>query len=83
MTGAFYIFEKRSDVVIGEPGGRTTHCPRLDLEGLSLLYRGALGEGHSKTFVHHRFERAAGPPRLSLEAGSNIVVQGKRRSHTS
>ena len=83
MTGAFNIFEERSNVVIGEPGGRTTHCSRLHPEGLLLLYGGAMGQGHSKSFVHHRFEWTSGPPRFSLEAGSNVIIQGKRRSHTS
>ena len=83
MTCAFNIFEERSNVVIREPGGRTAHCSRLDLEGLPLLYRGGLGKGHSKSFVHHRFEWTPSPPRFSLEAGCNIIIQGKRRSHTS
>jgi hypothetical protein len=83
VTGTFNIFEKGSNVVVGEPGGGTTHGAGLDFERLPLLYGGALGEGHSQSFVHNRFEWAAGPPRFSLEAGSNIVVQGKCRSHAS
>jgi hypothetical protein len=83
VTSAFNIFEERSDVVIGECGGRTTHCSRLDPEGLSFLYRGALDQGHSKSFVHHRFEWTPSPPRFGFEAGSNIIIEGKRRSHTS
>jgi hypothetical protein len=75
VTRAFNFFEKRSNVVVGDPGGEATHGSRLDLEGLSLWYRDALGQGHSKSFVHDRFERTAGPPRLSLEARSNIVVK--------
>jgi hypothetical protein len=43
VTRAFNIFEERTNVIVGEPSGRTTHCSRLDPEGLSLLYRGALG----------------------------------------
>jgi hypothetical protein len=83
VTGTFNIFEERANVVIGEPCSRTTHCSRLDPEGLLLLYRGAMGQGHSKSFVHHRFEWASSPPCFSLEAISNIIIQGKRRSHTS
>jgi hypothetical protein len=83
VTCAFNIFEERSNVVIGEPGGRTTHCSRLDPEGLSLLYPCALGQGYSKSFVHHRFEWTPSPPRFSLEAGSNVIIQGERGSHTS
>jgi hypothetical protein len=83
VTGPFNIFEKGSNVVIGEPGGGTTHRSGLDFERFSLLHGGALGERHSKSLVHNRFEWAAGAPRFSLEAGSHIVVQGKRRSHTS
>ena len=83
MTSAFNIVEECSNVVIGEPGGGTTHCSRLDPEGLSLLYRDALRKGHSKSFVHYRFEWTPSPPRFSLEAGCNIIIQSKRGSHTS
>jgi hypothetical protein len=83
VTGTFNIFEKGFNVVIRKPGGGTTHGSGLDFERLSLLYRGALGEAHSKSFVHNRFEWTAGPPRFSLEAGSDIVVQSKCRSHAS
>jgi hypothetical protein len=83
VTITFNFFQKRSDIVIREPGGRTTHCSRFDLEGLFLLYRGAPGQGHSKSFVHYRFEWASGPSCFGLKAGSDIIVQGKRRSHTS
>lgn len=83
MTCAFNILEERSNVVIGETGGRTTHCSRLDPEGLLLLYRGALGEGHSKSLVHDRFEWTPSPPRFSLEARSNIVIKSQSRPHTS
>jgi hypothetical protein len=83
VTSAFNIFEERSDVVIGEPGGRTTHGSRLDSEGLLLPYSGALRERHSKSFVHDRFEWTPSSSRFGLEAHSNIIIQGKRRSHTS
>ena len=83
MTGTFNIFQKRSDVVVGKPGGGTTHGAGFDFERLSLLYRGALSEGHAQSLVHNRFERTAGPPRFSLKAGSNIIIERKCRSHTS
>jgi hypothetical protein len=83
VTGTFSLFEEGSNIVIGQPGGRTTHGSRLDFEWFSLLYRGTLGEGHSKSFVYNRFEWTAGPPRFSLEASGNIVIQRKRSSHTS
>jgi hypothetical protein len=83
VAGTFNFLEKGSNVVIGHPGGRTTHGSGLDFERLLLLYRGTLGEGHSKSFVHNRFEWTPCPARFSLEAGGNIVVQRKRRSHTS
>jgi hypothetical protein len=83
VTGTFNFFEQGSNVVIGQPGGGTTHGSRLDFERLSLLYRGTLGEGHSKSFVHNRFEWTPGPARFRLEASGNIVIQRKRRSHTS
>ena len=83
MTGAFYLFEECSDVIVGKPNCRTAHCPRLNLEGLALLHRGALSQRHSKSFVQHRFEWTTGAPRFSLEAGGNIVIQSERGSHTS
>jgi hypothetical protein len=83
VAGTFNIFQKGSNVVVGESGGGTTHRSGLDFERFSLLYGGALCERHSKSLVHNRFEWAAGPPRFSLEAGSHIVVQRKCRSHTS
>lgn len=83
MTGTFDIFEKGPNIVVGAPVGGTAHGAGLYFEGLSLLYRGALGQGHSKSFVHNRFEWTSGPPRFSLEAGGDIVVERKRRSHAS
>jgi hypothetical protein len=82
VTGTFNIFEKGFNVVVGKSGG-TTHGSGFNFERLSLLYRGALGEGHSKSFVHNRFEWTAGPPRFSLETRSDIGVQSKCRSHAS
>ena len=83
MPDTFNIFEKGSHVVVGESGGGTAHGSGLDFEGLSFLYRVALGKGHSKSFVHNRFEGTSGPPRFGLEAGSDIVVQCKCRPHAS
>jgi hypothetical protein len=74
VTGTFNIFQKLFDVVVRESGLRSTHCSRFDLEGLSLLYRGAPGQGHSKSFVHDRFEWTPGPPRFGLKASSDIIV---------
>ena len=75
MTSVFNFFEERSDVIVGEPGGRTSHCARLDSKRLALLHCGALSKSHPKSFVQHRFEWTSGAPRFSLEAGGNIIIQ--------
>jgi hypothetical protein len=56
VASAFNLFQQCSDVVIEDPSSRPTHCSGLDLKGLPLLHRSALGEGHSKSFVYDRFE---------------------------
>jgi hypothetical protein len=81
--GTLNIFEERSDVVIGKPGGRPSEGSRLDLKWLALLHCGALCQSHSESFVHDRFEWTPSSPRFSLKADGNIIVKGQCGSHAS
>ena len=80
MLRSFQLLKQRRDVVVTLSGAQT-HRARSDLEGARGFRLPCMCQSETEKPVHNYLERLTRAADLLFQEDSNIVVNGKSRSH--
>lgn len=81
MKRAFDLLDQLRDIVEGEPCPKMTEIAGGNLERLPRSRTVSSGQAATQRLVDDVTEGTPGTPRLRLELGGYIIIQGERRSH--